>query len=82
YKNDGLRLSDRTWVCPECGAVLDRDINAAINIRNIVFERQNFIGVPSEIKHPSGSGEEDVETCGYAVGEASRLETLNALYGK
>ncbi|MCD8206948.1 MAG: transposase [Bacteroidales bacterium] len=79
YKNDDLRLSDRTWVCPECGTVLDRDVNAAINIRNIAFERRNLIGVPSEIKHPSGSGAEDLETRGYAVDEASRLETLNTL---
>lgn len=28
-----LKLSDRTYVC-ECGLVIDRDLNAAINIRN------------------------------------------------
>ena len=27
-----LKLSDRTYVCPECGCVIDRDYNAAINL--------------------------------------------------
>lgn len=27
-----LRLKDRTFVCPSCGAVIDRDYNAAINL--------------------------------------------------
>lgn len=30
--NKGLSLRDRTWVCPACGAVNDRDILAARNI--------------------------------------------------
>jgi putative transposase len=32
--NMELTLSDRTWSCKHCGAEIDRDINAAINIRN------------------------------------------------
>ena len=27
-----LKLSDRTYICPECGNVMDRDIQAAVNI--------------------------------------------------
>lgn len=27
-----LKLSDRTYVCPDCGLVIDRDYNAAINL--------------------------------------------------
>ncbi len=34
YVREKLALDERSWVCPECGVVLDRDVNAAINIRN------------------------------------------------
>ncbi len=33
YKNENLSLSERQWTCPECGSHHDRDINAAINIK-------------------------------------------------
>lgn len=29
-----LKLSDRTYICSNCGLVIDRDTNAAINLRN------------------------------------------------
>ena len=34
YKNDTLKLKMREWDCPECGNTHDRDINAAINLKN------------------------------------------------
>ncbi len=34
HENKELTLADRTWTCPHCGAELDRDVNAAINIKN------------------------------------------------
>lgn len=40
YKKRDLKLSDRFWVCPECGSEHDRDINAA---RNILLEGQRIL---------------------------------------
>lgn len=36
WKNENLTLSDRTFVCGDCGHTTDRDLNAAINLRNTV----------------------------------------------
>ena len=32
YINKELKLSDRQWLCPVCGEVIERDYNAALNI--------------------------------------------------
>ena len=32
YITKQLKLSDRQWVCPQCGEVIERDYNAALNI--------------------------------------------------
>lgn len=34
YVKDDLSLKDRNWKCPHCGQVIDRDLNASINILN------------------------------------------------
>lgn len=33
YIYKGLKLSERSWTCPECGTYHDRDFNAACNIK-------------------------------------------------
>ena len=39
-----LTLKDRQWVCPECGSMIDRDYNAALNI---LEEGERIIGLSS-----------------------------------
>ena len=34
YVKRDLKLSERVYKCPECGVVIDRDYNAAINLKN------------------------------------------------
>lgn len=45
YKNERLSLRDRTWVCPQCGQIHDRDVLAARNI-----ERQGIAELESNSK--------------------------------
>ena len=42
YIHKGLKLQDREWQCPQCGANHDRDLNAA---RNILYEGRRISAV-------------------------------------
>lgn len=46
HVKDEMNLSERTWDCSSCGANHDRDINAAINIKN---SGMGSPGVPVEL---------------------------------
>lgn len=35
YKNQDLTLNQRQWTCPKCGKFHDRDINAALNLKQL-----------------------------------------------
>ena len=36
-KKDKLSLSERTYICEKCGSILDRDLNASINLKNLAY---------------------------------------------
>ena len=72
-KNDGLTLSDRQWTCPHCGAELDRDGNAAENLRGYFYavvtkDRYNTAGTAGI--HASGDA---ASTLRYVLGQAASL---------
>lgn len=35
-KKSDLTLKDRVFVCPQCGYIIDRDLNAALNLRSLI----------------------------------------------
>jgi putative transposase len=50
YQNHDLKITDRTWKCPNCDSDLNRDINAAINIRDFGLNEFNLRQELSEVK--------------------------------
>ena len=49
YINQELTLNDRSWTCPKCNSVLDRDVNAAINIKS--FALKNYLSGEHTLKN-------------------------------
>ena len=50
HKYSELTLKDREWTCPNCGEVIDRDYNAALNIRDEGMRILSGGGSPSDVK--------------------------------
>ncbi len=47
--NKELQLKDREWTCSNCNTLLDRDVNASINIKN--FALKNHLSVERRLKN-------------------------------
>ncbi|MCO6500241.1 MAG: transposase [Vicingus serpentipes] len=47
--NKELQLKDREWTCSNCSSVLDRDVNAAINIKS--FALKNYLSGEHRLKN-------------------------------
>ena len=52
--NDSLALTDREWTC-SCGAVLDRDLNAALNIERQALNILRGSGFTEQVKNARGA---------------------------
>lgn len=48
-RKQGLTLADRIYKCKNCNTVLDRDLNAAINIKNFGLLKHSGKGIPAEL---------------------------------
>lgn len=54
YVKKDLTLKERHWVCPVCGASHERDVNAAINIRNFGLHPQALVAIENKIPEVTG----------------------------
>jgi putative transposase len=54
FVREELPLSARTWRCPECGVEHDRDVNAAINIRQEGLRILELPRGPREVRRVEG----------------------------
>ena len=54
YIKQDLTLKNRTWTCPNCKTIHDRDHNASINIENQGLKILSGLGTKSDVKQKQG----------------------------
>jgi putative transposase len=62
WRKEDLTLADRTFVCQACGLVLDRDLNAALNLRNTVSS--TGINACGDWVRPTSNGQAPIAEAG------------------
>ena len=69
YINNNLQLSDRNWNCPICSKEHERDVNAAINIKQFALKHsgQELPFEPVEMPTLVGSVKQEAHHIGSAV---------------
>jgi putative transposase len=67
-----LTLADRVWVCEQCGAVNERDVNASLNVRDEAFRLRTDVPVvaSSEREFACGAGSNGSALSETSCGEA------------
>jgi putative transposase len=66
YKFTELSRSERSWTCPNCGVVHDRDVNAAVNIHR------------EGLKYVAAGLSETLNACGQPVRPSKRARLVEA----
>ena len=64
--HDALTLADRVFICHDCGLVIERDLNAAINIRKEALRLITDVPVVASSERPIACG---AESSGSAMSE-------------
>jgi putative transposase len=62
WMKEDLRLADRIWVCGQCGAVNERDVNASLNVRDEAIRLVTDVPVVASSGHKFAGGAESSDS--------------------
>ena len=72
--NSLLKLSDREWVCSECGCILDRDKNASLNLRDYFYNVLEYIEINTVGTTGINASGEDTSTLRFTLMQVASLK--------